>query len=236
MAGSVKRRPLIRRVRALIHRLVPKRRAPEEPLEHWEAVWSRNSAVPSRWRISSIPQEVSQAVESGWFPAGASVLDLGCGAGEIAAWLSDRGFKVLGVDFAIAAIEKAKRECEGSGGDLQFQTLDVCGDIPPLIRPSVLIDRGCLHGIRPAAIPRYIRNVTAWCDPGTRYLLFVRIADRGELGKSFDAVVRNVTTALGHSFAISRTGKTYLVQSESGGKSVPGVVFWMVRREVAPGE
>jgi 2-polyprenyl-3-methyl-5-hydroxy-6-metoxy-1,4-benzoquinol methylase len=41
-------------------------------------------------------------------PSNSSVLDIGCGSGEITAWLAQNGFKVVGIDFAQSAIEKAK--------------------------------------------------------------------------------------------------------------------------------
>jgi 2-polyprenyl-3-methyl-5-hydroxy-6-metoxy-1,4-benzoquinol methylase len=48
--------------------------------------------------MSKIPQEVQDAVDSGWFSPGSSALDIGCGMGEIAAWLAQQGFNVLGID------------------------------------------------------------------------------------------------------------------------------------------
>jgi 2-polyprenyl-3-methyl-5-hydroxy-6-metoxy-1,4-benzoquinol methylase len=62
----------------------------------WEERWSRENYLPA-WR-NLIPPEVQQAVESGWFPARSMILDIGCGGGEIAAWLAERGFTVIGID------------------------------------------------------------------------------------------------------------------------------------------
>jgi len=43
-------------------------------------------------------------------PKGASILDIGCGAGVKSRYLSDKGFKVTGMDFSEKMIEIAKRE------------------------------------------------------------------------------------------------------------------------------
>ena len=73
----------------------------------WERNWARDNFAPS-WVISEIPKEVQDAVASEWFAPGTSLLDIGCGSGELAAWLAERGFNVLGVDFSESAIEKAR--------------------------------------------------------------------------------------------------------------------------------
>lgn len=43
-------------------------------------------------------------------PEGASILDIGCGAGVKSKYLSNKGFKVTGMDFSEKMIEIAKRE------------------------------------------------------------------------------------------------------------------------------
>jgi 2-polyprenyl-3-methyl-5-hydroxy-6-metoxy-1,4-benzoquinol methylase len=46
-------------------------------------------------------------------PKGATILDIGCGAGMKSKYLSDKGFKVTGMDFSEKMIEIAKREVLG---------------------------------------------------------------------------------------------------------------------------
>ena len=40
---------------------------------------------------------------------GARILDLGCGTGQIAAWLSDKGFQVTGIDISASMIRLARQ-------------------------------------------------------------------------------------------------------------------------------
>jgi len=110
----------------------------------WEIKWSKPDFSPT-WEITEIPKEIKLAVDSEWFPSGASVLDIGCGRGTIAAWFAKQNFKVLGIDWANAAIERAKSEYGEIPGQLEFQTVDICRE--PFASPpfEVLLDRGCFH-------------------------------------------------------------------------------------------
>jgi 2-polyprenyl-6-hydroxyphenyl methylase / 3-demethylubiquinone-9 3-methyltransferase len=54
--------------------------------------------------------------------AGLGLLDIGCGAGLAAEALARRGFDVLGVDAAGAAIEAAQAHAEGAGLTLAYRT------------------------------------------------------------------------------------------------------------------
>jgi 2-polyprenyl-3-methyl-5-hydroxy-6-metoxy-1,4-benzoquinol methylase len=54
-------------------------------------------------------------------PAGASILDVGCGAGVKTRYLTNKGFKVSGIDFSENMIGIAKRESP----DLSFEVMDI---------------------------------------------------------------------------------------------------------------
>ncbi|HEU0015316.1 MAG TPA: class I SAM-dependent methyltransferase, partial [Longimicrobium sp.] len=57
------------------------------------------------------------------FPAGARVLELGCGTGEDAVHLARRGVKVLATDGAPAMVETARRKAQERGVSAAFGTL-----------------------------------------------------------------------------------------------------------------
>ena len=52
-------------------------------------------------------------------------LDLACGEGQNAVWLAERGWKVVGVDFADVAIAKARARAARDGVAAEFTVADV---------------------------------------------------------------------------------------------------------------
>ncbi len=61
------------------------------------------------------------------FPLGSHVLELGCGTGEDAVWLAQRGMRVTATDASeeMLDIAKAKVESAGLGAQVDFQQLDL---------------------------------------------------------------------------------------------------------------
>ncbi len=73
------------------------------------SVYERNAAGWDRHRARTLFERAWLERFCAFLPAGESVLDLGCGAGEpIAQFLIDRGYNVCGVDFAEPMLEIAR--------------------------------------------------------------------------------------------------------------------------------
>jgi SAM-dependent methyltransferase len=65
-----------------------------------------------------------------FLPKGASILDVGCGAGVKSRYLADKGFKVTGIDFAEKLIAIAKRESPPrKDNGITFEVIDIY-DLP----------------------------------------------------------------------------------------------------------
>lgn len=194
-------------------------------LAEWEAKWSRPDFAP-RWRISSIPDEIREAPETGWFLRGEAVLDIGCGEGEIAAWLAAQGYDVTGIDFAEAAIARARAAWpEGQG--LRFERVDICECIPGEARYTAMLDRGCLHGVPPELRPDYVRNVAAAGQPGSRFLLLHRI----DPNVAKERAVATLESLCGSSFDLERVSDTVLTDDSAPlARRHRGIALWMSRR------
>jgi SAM-dependent methyltransferase len=200
----------------------------------WEAQWSRLDYAPP-WLGRAVSREVVEAVEDGWFPPAAAALDIGCGQGEVAAWMAERGFHSVGIDIAPAAITRACRLHSAVPGKLEFLALDICARPPPDHQYSVIIDRGCLHQIPREDGPRYLENILAVSAPDARMLLFMKaFRDGVPMGDATDEarVLGVVQEVLGSHFTTLRHAHTFLDRDAGSdtSRALGGIVLWLTRQ------
>jgi SAM-dependent methyltransferase len=98
-------------------------------------------------------------------------LDIGCGAGNYAAWLATQGFQVTGVDISPAAIELAERLARKNRVPCRFVVADLLGNALPFEASfDFAYDWEVLHHVFPEDRGRYVSNVYRVLRPGARYL------------------------------------------------------------------
>lgn len=115
--------------------------------------------------------ELVRLVEDGKVLPGRAI-DLGCGTGANAIFLAQHGFEVTAVDFAEAAIEKARQRADEAGVQVDF----VVDDLTNLRHVSgsfdFLLDYGVLDDLRLPQREPYIQNMLPLTRSGSRYLLW----------------------------------------------------------------
>lgn len=99
-------------------------------------------------------------------PAGRRLLELGCGAGNVAPWFVERGFEVTGIDISPTAVAWAS---EHAVAGTHFVVGDVVAAIPG--RYEVILDGSCLHCIIGADRARVLANVRGALAPGGHFIL-----------------------------------------------------------------
>ena len=101
--------------------------------------------------------ELVALVDSGRIQPGRA-LDLGCGTGANAIYLAQHGFEVTGVDFAKAAIEKARTRAQESRVQVNFIVDDLTNlrHVPETF--DFLLDYGVLDDLRPGQRERSHRG------------------------------------------------------------------------------
>lgn len=115
--------------------------------------------------------ELRSLVESGRVQPGRAI-DLGCGAGANSIYLAQKGFEVTGVDYAQAAIEKARSRAGESGARVTF----IVDDLTNLRQVSgtfdFLLDYGVLDDLRPHQRDSYLQSMLPLTHAGSLYLLW----------------------------------------------------------------
>ena len=115
-------------------------------------------------------------------PAGSTVLDVGCGAGQEAIFLARCGFRAIGVDTSRKALEIARNRAVEAGVQVDFH-LASATDLPLADRSIAFAnDRGCLHVIDRDQRRDYARELYRVLRPGASFLLRGAGADSDEEG------------------------------------------------------
>lgn len=79
-----------------------------------------------------------------YLAAGASILEIGCGLGTNALWLSSEGFAVDAIDISPECIRLAEERKQKSGSKAVFMAHDFLTSVPQK-KYNVLFERGCFH-------------------------------------------------------------------------------------------
>jgi SAM-dependent methyltransferase len=127
------------------------------------------------------------------FPSEGHALDLACGQGGAAVWLTLRGLDVLGVDVSTIAIERARELAadNGVGRRCRFEAADLDDGLPPGPPADVIIchkfrDRRLDAAIVERLAPGGLLAISALSEVGVRPGPF-RVA-AGELAGAFAAL------------------------------------------------
>lgn len=131
-------------------------------------LWYRRGTPP--W-VGPARAELVRLVESGRVPPGRS-LDLGCGEGDNSVFLARHGFEATGVDFAPAALAKARSKAEAAGVVVRF----IEDDLTTMRRVSgpfdILVDYGSFDDLHGRDRDAYVRAVVPLLRAGGLFLLW----------------------------------------------------------------
>ena len=102
---------------------------------------------------------------------GNDIIDVGCGTGEHAILFASRGYRVLGVDSAPLAVEKAKAKASQRGSKAEFLVADAL-HLANLHRQfDVAIDSGLFHVFSDSDREAYVGSLRAILRPRGRYYM-----------------------------------------------------------------
>lgn len=112
-----------------------------------------------------------------------SVLDAGCGTGDTALFLAERGCKVTGIDFLDVPIQRAKQKAAERGVQATFLVKDALTLQNWSERFDNVIDSGLFHVFSDEDRRRYVEGVGRVLKPGGRlFLMCFRDEEPGTQG------------------------------------------------------
>ncbi len=139
--------------------------------EKAQAIGLEVSVVP--WDIGEPQPAVVECERAGVF--GGEVLDLGCGRGDNALFLAERGHRVLGVDSSSAAVEQASARVRGDAA-ARFAVADATALAGYAGRFGSALDSALYHCLSEQQRAEYLAALHRACAPGA-WLCLVCFSD-----------------------------------------------------------
>ena len=110
-------------------------------------------------------------------------LDIGCGTGDNAIWLSQRHFHVVAIDTSEIAIEKAREKALKAKVDCTFGVMDILTSRVKGAPFGFAFDRGCFHSLNSdKERKRFAKNVHGHLEKGGLWLSLLGNADEQRHG------------------------------------------------------
>ena len=140
-----------------------------DPLDFFNSVYQ--DVAP--WDIGAPQPAMASLIEK--YPPINPILDLGCGPGDLAIYLAQLGYQVVGIDFVESAIAIAKDKLDSLSPEiaqlLSFHVADAFKPSRLKIKFGAVVDSGFYHLFNPEECDQLIDEVTSILLPnGTYYL------------------------------------------------------------------
>lgn len=130
------------------------------------------------WEREQAPAQLQRLVVE--FPHPGAALDVGCGTGRDAVYLTQQGWTVTAIDSVPQALDAARARAKEAGVEVNW----VQGDVTELERAGIgegfnlLLDRGCFHGLSDRARERCAHGITNAATTGAQLLMFAFVPGR----------------------------------------------------------
>ncbi len=133
---------------------------------------------PAPWDVGAAQPALIDLFDS--YPPASPALDVGCGTGDLAIHLAERGLRVIGVDFVDAAIADARARSDALPPEVRSR---LSFEVADALRPSLLesshagppfaaiVDSGFLHLFENRARDDFAEELTRALRVGGRYYL-----------------------------------------------------------------
>ncbi|PSK64007.1 Demethylrebeccamycin-D-glucose O-methyltransferase [Micromonospora sp. MH33] len=162
---------------------------------------------------------------------GPKVLDIGCGAGDLAIALARRGHQVTAVDISRVAIDQARAKAAREGLTVHFEVQDATRLSLPSAPFDSVFDSGLLHSLvrrGGGAADAYLAALPGLAAPGaTVFVLAVSLAD----GQGWGVTEELLRAGFAEPEWVGTAVEEIQVAAETGGQqlALPGFLLRTVR-------
>ena len=140
-----------------------------DPLAFFNTVYQ--NVAP--WDIGAPQPAMAALIEK--YPPSNPILDIGCGSGDLAIYLAQLGYQVVGIDFVESAIQSAQEKV----GSLPHETAQLLSfQVADALKPSQLqqmfgtvVDSGFYHLFDPDQCEQLIDEIASILLPNGRFYL-----------------------------------------------------------------
>jgi SAM-dependent methyltransferase len=196
----------------------------------WRLTYEESPYDQLPWFEPGPSPQVKLAVESGFLPKGAKVLDIGCGAGSNVLYLALNGLEAHGVDLSPGAVAAARSRAAAAALEVHVEEGDALALPVPDASFDALVDNGCFHTIPIRRRRRYAEEVhRVLRREGRLVLSWVAREHVSARGPPHRPSLGEVTALLEPRFLFLRTG--YQLPREAG---EPPTYFAFLGRRTGP--
>jgi ubiquinone/menaquinone biosynthesis C-methylase UbiE len=172
---------------------------------------------------------IDKALKSGYLPKQGKVIELGCGAGNVALWLADKGYEISGVEISPTAVEWAREKAKAKNIKADFRVGNVV-DLKDYKDNSFdfVLDGHCLHCIIGDDRKQFLKNALRITKSKGTFFVDTMCGEPCEsIKKNFDAKTRCLLLPDG-------TAQRYIGLAEDIVKEVKEAGFKVLHHEVSP--
>ncbi|MBD1852901.1 methyltransferase domain-containing protein [Leptolyngbya sp. FACHB-711] len=149
--------------------------SPESP-EFWENCYQEGTA---RWDLGHPAPPFASLLDSENAPLPGRIAVLGAGRGQDALLFAERGFEVVGFDFAPSAVNDANELAQARGYQAQFLQRDIFKLSPEFDRSfDYVLEHTCFCAIDPTQREAYVQVVKALLRPAGALIALFWAHDR----------------------------------------------------------
>jgi SAM-dependent methyltransferase len=176
----------------------------------------------SAFAQAMIPRYLSYAMSLDW--AGRRIIDLGCGTGVTSWWLSQQGYRVLGVDSSASMLAQAQFEVSGElrAEAPEFEQMDLRQFTSPIGQVDMIVAAGGVMNIFTSLreLENVFTRISQSLFPG-RLFIFDMLTIRGLAALDGDSVVDGgdfvLYTSQHFSFETLSTAQHFMIWQQAGG-------------------